>query len=143
MSILYLILISVFILPIVFISLSIKYIKDVRESVDCSEINSSYLTFYYYYYWIDLVFLILLLLLSTSIIMTMSTKALSKKMGRKTSHNYIHTLISSLLLGFFIKLLIDIGNEEECKEVDPKLRTFLLTLNSFSLISLILNLFTM
>jgi hypothetical protein len=127
--------------------LSIKYIKDVRESVDCTEINSSYLSFYYYYYWIELVFMILLLVLSASIIIPMSSKTFMKmqtmKMGRKTSPNYIHTLMCSLLLGFFIKLLVDIGNEDGCKEIDPKLRMFLLTMNSFSLFSLVINLFTM
>lgn len=144
---LYLLMFLIFIFPIVFIGLSIKYIKDVKDSTDCTETNSFYLNFYYYYYWTELVAMIILLLVSTSIILSMSSKAFSKmqtsKIGRKTSSNYIHTLLCSLLLGFFIKLLVDIGNEDGCKDVDPKLRTFLLTMNSLSLFSLIINLFTM
>ena len=145
----------IFLIPIIFIGLTVKYLKDVREYKNCDEINSPYLSFYYYYYWIDLIFLIILAILTFSIFASISsdfnrfTKMLKKnfkkvkKYDRKVGHNYIHTFISLLLLGFFVKLLHDIGNEDECKDVDPNLRTFLLVMNSISLISLVLNLFSM
>jgi L-cystine uptake protein TcyP (sodium:dicarboxylate symporter family) len=137
----------IFIIPIVLIGITIKYIKDVRESSDCTEINSSYLTFYYYYYWIELVFMILLSVLFVSIMKSVSSLAFPKKslnkIGRKTTPNYIHTFVCLLLLGFFIKLLVDISNEDRCKDVDPGLRTFLLITNSISMFSLVINLFSM
>ena len=141
----------IFLIPIIFIGLTVKYLRDVREYKDCDKINSPYLAFYYYYYWIDLIFLIILAILTFSIFSSISKdfKKFSKikknmnKFDRKVGHNYIHTFLNVLLLGFFIKLLYDISNEEECKDVDPGLRTFLLGINSFSLFSLIMNLFIM
>ena len=145
----------IFLIPIIFIGLTVKYLKDVREYKNCDEINSPYLSFYYYYYWIDLIFLIILAILTFSIFASISsdfnrfTKTFKKnvkkvkKYDRKVGHNYIHTFLNVLLLGFFIKLLYDISNEEDCKDVNPGLRTFLLGINSFSLFSLIMNLFTM
>ena len=145
----------VFFIPIILIGFTIKYLRDVRNTSNCNEINSPVLSFYYYYYWFDLVIWLLLFILSLSVLLSLSTEfkkfskliknniKKAKKYDRKVGHNYIHTFITVLLTAFFIKLLYDISNEEECKDVDPGLRTFLIVVNSISVITVLCNMFSM
>lgn len=141
----------IFLIPIFFVGLTIKYLRDVKNTSNCDEINSPYLTFYYYYYWLDMIFLIVLMLITCSLLLSISSefKKFSKfvknnmkkvkSYDRKFGHTFIHTFIELLLLGFFIKLLFDISKEDVCKDVDPGLRTFLLITNSIAFISILSN----
>jgi hypothetical protein len=141
----------IFFIPIILIGFTIKYLRDVSNTSNCNKINSSVLSFYYYYYWFDLIIFLLLFILSLSVLLSISTefkkfykliKNTSKYEG-KVGYNYIHSFVSIFLTVFFIKLLYDVSNEEECKDVDPGLRTFLIVVNSISIITVLGNMFIM
>lgn len=141
----------IFFIPIILIGFTIKYLRDVRNTSNCNKINSPVLSFYYYYYWFDLIICLLLFILSLSVLLSISTEFKKfyklikniSKYERKVGYNYIHSFVSIFLTVFFIKLLYDVSNEEECKDVDPGLRTFLIVVNSISIITVLGNMFIM
>jgi len=129
-----------YIIPIVFKILTIKYLQKVKNHSNCEKLNSPYLSFYYYYEWLELIAVIIMMILTFVILYSYSPTKKRKKYIKIKTNNTTYmsfNLISVILLSLYIKLLYDIGQEEECKHVEPGIRTFLFYMNIISLIVII------
>tara|TARA_B100001123_G_C15313788_1_gene1025390 strand:- start:1300 stop:1824 length:525 start_codon:yes stop_codon:yes gene_type:complete len=116
------------------IYITISYLNDLRSNVDCNKLNSSVLNFYYDYY--------LMLLILPIIISILYPILLYNLLFNRISTASFVILLSIVCFGinfYFIKLLYDLGQEEECKDIDPNYRQFLFYLNVFGFIMYICN----
>ena len=143
----------ILIVPISINILHMKYLYDVREQSDCESINSPYINLFFNFYLIELCLSILAVMLigyiisyiglelnfkpNKKIISIKNKKAASKVIKIITKENlylitnfvsknqYIFKLFTLLVSGVLLKLLYDISNEDECKNIDKKTRIFL------------------
>ena len=146
-----------YLIPIIFKILTVYYLSEVKNYSNCEKINSPYLSFYYYYEWIELIILFILMILTFIILyyftknvkksksLTKSKRSKKSKKGSrlviKNSSDILYHITSIILLIFYVKLLYDISQEEECKHVEPGLRNFLFVINVISLVVMFINLF--
>ena len=129
-----------FAIPILLNLINLKYLYDIKNKSNCEEINSQYINLFFNYYLIELCLLILLVIILSYIFHNYS----KLKNNLKTSHSRlfliklsktignffkkykkIFELFTLLISGILIKLYYDIGNEDQCKNVDKYVRLYL------------------
>ena len=129
-----------FAIPILINLINLKYLYDIKNKSNCEEINSPYINIFYNYYLIELCLLILLIIILSYIFHNYSkinnnlkrthTRLflikLSKTIGNFFKKNKkIFELFTLLISGILIKLYYDIGEEEQCKNIDKYTRLYL------------------
>ena len=146
----------IFAIPIIINLVNMKYLYDVKQTADCEEINSPYIELFFNFYLVELCLSLLLLMLISFVIHYMglqldlksgkrilniknikNTKQIIKILDKNNfkllgkfvyKNQKIFKLFSLLISGITIKLLHDIGNEKECKDVDKYTRISLYVL---------------
>lgn len=116
--------------------ITISYLKDLRSNINCNKLNSKILNFYYDYY--TFVFFLPIIM---SILFPFLIYNLYFNFKATIVFTMIICLICFIINVYFIKLLYDLGKEDECKDIDPNYRQFLFYLNLFGLIISIANIF--
>ena len=126
-----------FAIPISINLINLKYLYDIKNKSNCEEINSPYVNLFFDYYLMELCALILLLIIlgyifhnynkiKVNLKRTHTRLFLSKTIGDFYINNKkIFELFILLISGILIKLYYDIGNEEQCKDVDKYIRLYL------------------
>jgi len=165
MNIIKLLPLIIFGVPIIINLVNMKYLYDIKKTADCEKINSPYIDLFFNFYLVELCLMLLLLMLLSFIIhhvgLELTVKS-GKKMldikniknmkniikifdkdnfkllGKFVSKNQkIFKLFSLLISGITIKLLHDIENEEECKDVDKytRITLYILQICGFIIVS--------
>jgi len=127
-----------FAIPISLNLINLKYLYDIKNKSICEEINSPYVNLFFNYYLIELCLLILLLIILSYMFHNYKKinklknshirlfLKLSEIFGNFFKNNEkIFRIITLLISGILIKLYYDIGNEEQCKDVDKYVRLYL------------------
>lgn len=131
--------IILFVIPIALNLINLKYLYDIKKESNCEEINSPYINIFFNYYLIELCLLILLIIIFSYIFHNYNkinnlkrthTRLflikLSKTFGNFFKENKkIFELFTLLISGILIKLYYDIGEEEQCKNIDKYTRLYL------------------
>ena len=132
--------ILVFAIPIALNLINLKYLYDIKNESNCEEINSPYINLFFDYYLVELCLLITLIIILGYILHNYNkikgnlkrthTRLflikLSKIIGDFFKNNEkIFRIITLLISGILIKLYYDIGNEDQCKNVDKYVRLYL------------------
>ena len=122
-------------IPIAMNLYTLKYLYDVKQNQNCSKINSPYLQIFFNWYITEFILLCCGILIIRYFINKVKAK---KKIDFKKITTYSEFLIKNkkifelfgiLVSGIMIKLLNDISNEPECKDIDKYMRTSLLWMN--------------
>jgi len=121
---------------------------DIKKNKNCENINSPYLQLFFDWYIFELIILCFCIL----IIKYISGKVKQKKninfkkiniyLDFVTKNKIIFELFTLLVSGIMIKLLNDISNEPECKDIDTDMRISLLWMNIIGFSGSIFNLLT-
>lgn len=130
--------ILVFAIPIALNLINLKYLYDIKNESNCEEINSPYINLFFDYYLVELCLLITLIIILGYILhnyrkINKLKKSharlifkLSEIFGNFFKNNEkIFRIITLLISGILIKLYYDIGNEDQCKNVDKYVRLYL------------------
>lgn len=132
--------VAIFIIPVCLNLINLKYLYDVKNKANCGEINSPYINIFFDFYIVELCLLIFAMILLcylfhnykniSNIFKRTQSRLflikLSKIVGNFFYKNKkIFELFTLFVSGILIKLLYDIGNENQCKDVDKYIRIYL------------------
>ena len=135
-------------IPICMNLYALKYLYDIKQNKTCEKINSPYLQIFFDWYILELIVLCFCILIIKYFLEKVKQK---KKIDLKTVKFYadfitgnrkVFELFAILVSGLMIKLLNDISNEPECKDIDNDMRISLFWLNIGGFVMSIFNILT-
>jgi len=127
---------------------TLKYLYDIKINKKCDKINSPYLQLFFDWYIFELILLCLCILIIKYIgdkvkqNKKVDLKKLTTYLEFFVNNRVIFELFALLVSGVMIKLLNDISNELECKDIDNDMRISLFWLNIIGFLGSIFNILT-